>query len=309
MQKGLLRVNSRRPTDLIYLALTVSVAVHLLLAWATRFLPPPPFPESAKTSQIEIEIKETDKVIYKETQQIVRDAFVPEDLKVRESEDPLAFFSKSNQRVKKQLRALMSGLTANRAAEKAAKEKDPRENKKRTINRKLYQLADKTSPIKMPTADDKNDFSDPSSVRFPTGLSTVGESLPEELEIGSFTSLNTDRYLYYTFFARVEELIRYNWENSVRTTIDRTPKRFFEMNLRSRWDTQVEILLKPSGEFHKALLMKESGVNGFDWAAMDCFSSAKIFPHPPKEMVEADGLIHLRYTFTVRFNPKALVQK
>lgn len=292
-----------------YCCLIASLALHLLLAWSSRFLPPAP-PSEIKASQIEIEIKENKDVKYKKSEQIVRDSIVPDDLKVHETEDPLAFFSNANQRVKKQLRALKSGLTANRAQQMTKEEQKEAPHKKLPLNHKFFELADARSTIKMPRPNEHDDsVPQKSPFQLPQGMSTVGEALPDELEIGSFTALNTDRYLYYSFFARVEELIRYNWENSVRSTIDRTSRATFEMNLRSQWITQVEILLKPNGEFHKALLMKESGINGFDWAAMDCFTAAKIFPHPPKEMIEGDGLIHLRYTFTVRFNPKALVRQ
>ena len=40
--------------------------------------------------------------------------------------------------------------------------------------------------------------------------------MPKEITVGSFTALNTDRYLYYSFYARIEELIRFRWESAVR---------------------------------------------------------------------------------------------
>ncbi|PWU12519.1 MAG: hypothetical protein C5B49_16110, partial [Bdellovibrio sp.] len=140
-------------------------------------------------------------------------------------------------------------------------------------------------------------------------LSTVSQDLPKEVEIGSFTALNTDRLLYYSFYARIEELIRDNWESAVHSTIEKTPREKFEASLQSVWNTDLEILLRPDGKFHKALLLKGAGIDGFDWAAMDAFSSAKMFPNPHKEMIESDGLVHLRYRFSVHFNPRALVRR
>jgi hypothetical protein len=37
-----------------------------------------------------------------------------------------------------------------------------------------------------------------------TAQGAVGEKLPDDVKFGSFNALNTDRYLYYTFFSRVD---------------------------------------------------------------------------------------------------------
>lgn len=283
--------------DGLFYSLMTSVFLHFFLFWAARFLPAPPPPE-AVSERVEIEVKN---VIYKERQQVVRDTVVPDHMKSNTSDDPLAFFSAQNQRVKRQLRALQqSGLTANRSPRA-----DKREGK--ANHRNLFKLATKNGidPVD-PSKIEEVRFD---QIQMPSGLSSVGEALPEELEIGSFTALNTDRYLYYSFFTRIEELIRHRWETAVRSTADRQPRGFFQTHLHSTWTTQVEIMLKPNGEFHKAVLLKGSGLDGFDWAAMDSFADARIFPHPPHEMVESDGYIHLRYLFKVHTNPKAFVRR
>lgn len=292
-----------------FYALLASILVHLFMFEGAKKLPTPPLPVANKVSQIEIDIREHEDVQFKEQQQIVREAFTPDQLKTRDSMDPLAFFSAQNQRVKKQLKALISGMTSNRTAN-APKEIDSEKKEKKVARPDLFKLATKTSPILVPEKQEASEVATRSStLQLPQGVSTLGEHLPDEIEFGEFTALNTDRYLYYSFFARVEELIRYGWEDGVRATTYRTPKGIFQSGLNSNWVTHVEIMLKPTGEFHKALLMKESGISGFDWAAIDSFAAAKLFPNPPKEMIEQDGFIHLRYTFTVRVNPKALAKQ
>jgi len=47
--------------------------------------------------------------------------------------------------------------------------------------------------------------------------------------------------------------------------------------------------------------MKESGATEFDRAALAAFQQARFFPNPPQELVEEDGMIHLRYDLEVDF--------
>jgi hypothetical protein len=51
----------------------------------------------------------------------------------------------------------------------------------------------------------------------------------------------------------------------------------------------------------KAMVMKESGVQIFDQAAIGAFTDVQIFPNPPKDLVQEDGYIHLKYGFTVNY--------
>ncbi len=54
--------------------------------------------------------------------------------------------------------------------------------------------------------------------------------------------------------------------------------------------------------------MKESGLKSFDQAAVQAFAQARMFPNPPEDMIESDGLIHLKYSFQVHYEPKVLVK-
>ena len=55
--------------------------------------------------------------------------------------------------------------------------------------------------------------------------------------------------------------------------------------------------------------MKESGIPHFDAAAVNAFLDARIFPNPPQEMIQEDGLIHIKFGFTVNYNPPSLVNR
>ena len=146
------------------------------------------------------------------------------------------------------------------------------------------------------------------SPRMESGASTIGEAMPKEVSVGSFTALNTDRYLYYSFFSRIEELIRFRWETAVQNTIEYTPPARLGQNPRGIWVTQIQVIIAPSGEIKDIKIMKESGLKGFDQSAVQSFIQARLLPNPPKEMVEEDGLIRLDYSFQVRYSPRAFVR-
>lgn len=287
----------------------LSLGVHLLLVWSSQFLPPPEAFQ-AERERIEFEVVENPRDPSRDLGQVVRQPLVPDDLLVQDNDDQ-TFLSERRQRVREQRRAARSGQTENRAqAGTTQPQGDPEAAQRPPKAPDLFNLAprDPNEVVerrrepetrrqgqRRPTGD--------GIANLPPGFSTVGETLPRELEVGSFTSLNTDRYLFYSFFMRIEELIRYNWESYVKDTINRTPRSEFLKQTGEFWVTHVEIQLKPNGEFYRALLLKSSGIQGFDYAAVDAFSQARRFPNPPAEMVEDDGLIHLKYSFTVHYRP------
>lgn len=278
-------------------ALILSLLLHLGLGLVIRLWPIPEPPESAR---IEVEIVPApERMPRKPPKQIVREALVPEQLKVNETEDPLRFWSNQTQSVRKQTRAAQLGMTENRfdSAQRGPKRPAPQKNgsekeRPKTLDRDaLIQAAREVSGgTGLPVLGNP-------------GISTVGENLPEDVQIGSFTALNTDRYLYYSFYSRVEELIRYRWENGVQQAMDVVPRERLAANLRNRWITHMEILLNPQGEFLRVLVLKPSGIPAFDQAAARAFAEARLFPNPPAEMVEEDGMIHLKYSFTVYYDP------
>lgn len=279
----------------VWYACILSVFIHLLLAEGIRFIPVLP-PQTHET--VEIEIKPS--TSQNKTRQIVRQSLVPESLKVQESEDPTELLSAESQRVKKQMRAAQSGKTENRAnqmnsrSQRAEMEKPNKALPKVDKDALIASAREAGGHMGMPPLNQ--------------GVSTIGEALPNEVQIGSFTALNTDRYLFYSFYARIEDLIRYRWESSVERAINTIPRERFQASVNNRWVTQIEVLLNAKGNFQRVLMMKPSGLPAFDQAAAQAFAQARYFPNPPKEMVEEDGLIHLKYSFTVQFDPRLLAQ-
>lgn len=145
---------------------------------------------------------------------------------------------------------------------------------------------------------------------FPQGLSrqTSGSSfnqdLPNDIDLADATNLNTDANIYYSFYNRVQELFYIRWVENLNSIWNRIPEDFKIKELSNRnWSTILEIWLKKNGEFHSAHLLKGSGYDPFDQAPVKAFKDARFFPNPPPAKVEEDGLIRLKYRFTVQVGP------
>lgn len=271
----------------------LSLFAHFFLVWIAQFAPMAS--PRLKNEIVEFVILNPSQ---NESRQVVRQAPLPDRYKVQESEDPLRFLSERTQRVKQQTQAAISGMTQNRS-QKTSSNADQTPSPSapvETDHRGQVAIAPKYRTLPNLARD----------LDLDRGTSTIGEALPKDVSVGSFTALNTDRYLYYSFYARVEELIRFRWETLVQQTIDTTPPERFGHNFSNEWITQVDILLKPTGEVHSTKIMKESGLRGFDQSAIQAFIQAQVFPNPPKDMLNEDGLIRLKYRFHVNYQPKVI---
>lgn len=137
-----------------------------------------------------------------------------------------------------------------------------------------------------------------------SGPSTISQRLPDHVALGSMTTLNTDRHLFYSFYSRLESRFYPRWSALVQKAIDSFPLEVQRSKLKGKQlTTKMVILLKPSGEFHRAEIHSSSGVQKLDISPALAFQEARIFPNPPAEMVRPDGFIHLSYSFTVDFRP------
>lgn len=271
-------------------ALVLSLLLHMLLWWGSQYLPKAIFVKPIAQETIEVDlINQPDQ--FKSEKTITREAQIPDSQRAKDSEDPLRFWSNQTQSVKQQTRAPEIGLTKNRGKNAAAKVEPQSEEKKKEFD--PFAITEKPRARSQSSPGWTNEV----------GISTIGEAMPEEVTIGEFTSLNTDKFLYYSFFARVEDLIRYRWETGVRNAIQRIPDSQFQRTANEKWITQIEITLKKNGEYHRAQLMKPSGITSFDQAAIQSFVQARLFPNPPAEMANKDGYIRLKYSFQVDYNP------
>lgn len=305
---------------LVFISLLIHLTLFLSVIGLSVIFPYSPAP---REDLVEIEILADDaqsRQKVRQEQQIVRQADAPEEKNLSDDQEA-RFLSEKTQRVRKESQAAASGLTQNR---KSLQQQN-------TKNIDLAQLT-KTSREAMPPEkrfhqkiEDSNDgdFAQKEKPRPEREMeafaeqterlqdrkrseslpSTSSEALPPDVSVGSINALNTDRLTYYSFYSRVNEAIYFRWNSRVKNSLDSFDRNYLRNVVRlNRWVTQAEILLRPDGRVHKVLIMKESGILQFDLAAANAFKDAATFPNPPQEMIQDDGFIHLKYSFTVAIN-------
>jgi protein TonB len=230
----------------------------------------------------------------------------------KEARDQARLLSQLTRRVKEELVARNNGPTKNRppgndASSPASKPSDKSASPK---SRPLEDL--KPDGLVTARQGKKLDLpADPSSPsvgrQVALGGSTNGEYLPFVKE-GSFTSLNTDQFLYYTFFNRVNEQIRSRWVTAIREFSGTLSHADVLRLSKLQRETQIEVLLQPDGYLKGVVIGKPSGEPGLDQAAVIAFRKTAPFLNPPIEMKGEDGLVHLYYSFVIQWQPTFMVK-
>jgi hypothetical protein len=271
----------------------LSLALHLLLLLGLFLWKPQTFSSNQLKQPIEVVYIKKNKILEpkKDEKTFVKELKIPENLKF---EDPATaqFSSETRQRVLQETRAQISGLTKNRERGPKYMENPEEDLQKREQRKKLSESGDEFKVFNT-----KQEFQ-----KLQGGESTISVKLPDNIAVGSFTALNTDRNVYYTFYSRLEDMIYLRWSDLIKRAVDAYSVDFKRRKLVGRsWKTNVVILLKPNGEFHQAQINSASGIDSFDISPALAFKDARIFPNPPPEMVRSDGFIHISYSFVVDF--------
>lgn len=310
----------------ILIAVYVSAWVHVVLAFLLWLLGPETVPIPANRTAY-VDLLETPQLPRRphqpeiDEQTFVRSAPAPDEL-VTDDEKNARFASEEDQNVIEERQARASGMTANRGGGSGASEPTSRSKPGKSAKRELdftpksplERIAE--NEIDEPEGDvdvgrrgkEKQnegrplDFSRFGSIE--RGVSTIGEALPDDVKFGDFTALNTDRHLYYTFYSRIEEMIRSRWVNYAKAVVYGVEMGTERVNGRATWVTKLEVLLDKEGNFKKAILHESSGVRNLDAAPVQAFRDAGQFPNPPQEMVKDDGSIHIYYAFSVNLIPR-----
>ena len=322
-------------------SLFIHLALAYGLSRLPQFRPAPPRPFVLELqSPTEQERQDARKELEKGLKQVVRQTEVPERMKTARDR-PARFYSERDQAVLEETRATISGLTQNRSSEASAgrsggvpgleaKQKPSKsaraEEKKRVGGRKRPQINLMPEPnfgglgdVAQGATTQSQDSEDQERpvgsrpLRFPNlsrlgglerGESTVGETLPEDIKFGSFTSLNTDRYVHYSFYARFEELFRHRWVKYVRAALFSYQNGARVARGDENWTTRLEIVLDRDGHFKRGILHEGSGFKALDAAPVEAMQEIPQVPNVPSEMVRSDQTVRLMYEFNVQFVPQ-----
>lgn len=318
----------------VFLGVSLSILLHIVISVLTyKYSELTTAAEKSRPVLVEwLEPSDLKKEDFTKTDgQVVRKSEPPReklDLNVKAKR---VFLSEDKQRVTEEMKARASGMTENRSENlslspsrpasrgAAQNEKKPdthskvrteastsRERLPEIVPNSIFEegLGDVTADLKKrespppgaASASESREIALPSDPRRNRGISTTGEALPQDIQIGDFTALNTDRFIYYTYYARIEEQIRPRWVRFVKAVI------FGGGDLtigKREYVTNLEIVLNREGDFVRAIVHEGSGSRDIDAAPILAFREAHRIPHPPREMVKEDETIRLYYSFRV----------
>lgn len=276
--------------------IAASLIVHALIVAALLRFEAPSF-ESSKN----IEVTILDQRPQKNRQQFVADPNLqPLKKAIDALKEKAAFLSRETQRVKEQSIARNTGRTQN--AQNQNRQSRSSENGSSEKNRP-FPRPNETSDM----GGNQPSINRPAQVaeRVMLSDSTIAEYIPD-VKRGGFTSLNTDQFMYYTFYARINEQIRNRWVNNLRAFSDNAgPNEMNRLSAREQV-TELEVILDKEGNYKKTVLHRNSENSDLDAAASYAISQAAPFLNPPSEIVQEDGMIHLYYQFHIQWRPQYL---
>lgn len=272
--------------------LLLSLLFHFSI-FSLSLLLPEPTPKTANVVEVNfIPTSEKTKSVVRQTASAFEDN---EELKKKTA----TALSRDFVRVKEETRAQATGLSMNRnPAGPSTKAAAPQNTEQK------FEMRESDSNLQKQAREELQKSNQP-FLDLPSGLSTVSEILPSSIAVGTMTALNTDTYKFYSFFMRVEEIIRFRWETSVYQALRPFPN---QNRYTSEFSTELEVWLYPNGNIHSVRIFKRSGFEAFDLAASQAFVTARVLPNPPKELISESGFIRLKYGFVVRTPQRLLAQ-
>jgi TonB C terminal len=299
--------------------LIISVLVHLCLVLASLTLPKV---DVAPPDRQDVQIVYRNETKSK-AKQIVTDVDPRLDEAVKDLKQEVVRLSQVTRRVREEQVAARNGETQNSGGGQPHQATQPvtdfsKQMREETKAKNLATeptVAPDHSNDAIPVQQQQHDYDRPSiTAPMPgssvanqahTGDSSISEYIPE-VKVGGFTALNQDQFLYYTFYARINEQIRNRWVYNIRSVLNDTPQ-----SVLARWAdkpqvTELEILLSPDGKFVRSVLYRQAENPAIDNSAVSAFRLAAPFNNPPTEIVESDGFIHLHYIFHLEFRPSLI---
>jgi TonB family protein len=121
----------------------------------------------------------------------------------------------------------------------------------------------------------------------------------KDVDEGEETALNSKKWRFASFFNRVKKQVSEHWhpEEAYRRR-DPTGAVYGRQN---RY-TELRIQLRPDGRLANVGVDLPSGLEFLDDEAIEAFKEAQPFPNPPRQLLEANGVINFRFGFLYDLN-------
>ncbi len=203
------------------------------------------------------------------------------------------YLSAKNQSVEKETKARNNGKFNNSSAPGVTQVIRGQKSKGKTKKQPVKNFGLSGLPLDDPS---ENNKAQKSYASFGDGLSQTDDYL-KDVDEGAQTVLNTKEFIYYSYFMRVKDQLRSHWNPRIRKNVqvlyakDRT---IANLNVKA---TSVRVTLDKSGYLEKIELLKTSGYEELDVAAIQAFRSAAPFLNPPTGLLEKDKRIRIVWDF------------
>ena len=119
----------------------------------------------------------------------------------------------------------------------------------------------------------------------------------KDVPTGLQTMLSTREFVYFSYYNRIKGKLRQYWEPKIKEKMERVIREGRTIASTADKITKIVILLDKHGTLVRVQIVGASGLHDLDDAAVEAFRAAAPFPNPPQGIVEADGLIRIRWDF------------
>ncbi len=237
--------------------------------------------------------------------QDIKNTVVSQENFNHEEPESKAYLSRHNKMVEKQTQAMLKGLF-HRSQVKPA---NPPPGK-RHLASSLKPDTHKASPLFHKKGGDtsyhvESGFFPPSDLI--SRVQKVGQS-PDFIagvEVGSDTLLNTREFTYYSYYNRMKEQLYWRWTQYLKAEDYLFKVILDKKSLKNKnlFITRVFALLSREGEVQDLQVVRSSGEEKLDSAALHAFLKAAPFPNPPLDLIRPDGFIPINKTFYIYIPP------
>lgn len=289
-----------RVLNAIFLSLLIHFTFVQVVVQLSKLIPQ--WLPQEKKDRIEIEIVNSTEE-KKSQGPVIRPLDLPELLKTQKARNQYDILAEQMIRVKEQLQAMRSGITQNRGNKNPQPSNSSESTKGR--QRSPHSLTLKASDL-LEGLNIDNRAQNTNAISFEeAGQSTLGMLLPEGIKAGLFTAVNTDRYLYSSYYNRAEELTLPEWSPALDFII-RNPPNALSASIHRRFSGIVEVWSKNTGEIIAVKLLKSFGIEEFDRSLLEAFRRVKVIPNPPKDKIGPDGIARVQMGGYISVDPKVL---
>ncbi len=130
------------------------------------------------------------------------------------------------------------------------------------------------------------------------GISATDDYLPD-IAISANTLLNTQEYIFASFYDRIREKLKHQWQSLLKTELEGLQRKGAPMFEGER-TTKLKIFMNSQGEVKTIQKLGSAGYIELDQAAVDAFRIASPFPNPPQAMIEKEnGVLQIEWHFVV----------